>query len=79
MYLYLKDTVELVNYSNHHIHIKVQSSSSNETGLILGFYRYPETHKRQASWSFFSRINPNSDLPWCLIGDFNEILNQDEK
>lgn len=47
--------------------------------MKTGFYGFPKTHKRKASWSLLSQINLNSDLPWCVLGDFNKILTQDEK
>lgn len=48
--------------------------------MITGFYGcYPETHKRKASWSLLSHINPNGNLPRYVLRDFDEILTQDEK
>lgn len=74
-----EDVVDIVNYSSNHIHIWVQSTTSGKFWMITGFYGYPEKCKRKASRSLLSQINPNNDSPWCVLGDFNEILTQDEK
>lgn len=39
----------------------------------------PERSNRRASWDLLRRLHANSDMPWCCIGDFNDLLNQDEK
>ncbi|XP_040989049.1 uncharacterized protein LOC121236682 [Juglans microcarpa x Juglans regia] len=48
-------------------------------GLLTGFYGHPETAKRKGSWELLQMLKPSSELGWCVIGDFNELISQDEK
>lgn len=45
MFWHSEDKVEVANYSNHHIHLKDQSSTSSESWFITKFYGYLETSK----------------------------------
>ena len=35
--------------------------------------------KRRDSWQLLRGLKARSDLPWCVIGDFNDLLAQGEK
>lgn len=52
---------------------------ANEVWLLTGFYGIPEISRRRESWSFLSLINHGPNIQWSIIGDFNEIMKQDEK
>lgn len=43
------------------------------------FYGYPERQRRQDSWESLKNLAGESALPWCVIGDFNDMLYEDEK
>jgi hypothetical protein len=68
----------IMNYSLNHIDIEVVDESRGNWRLI-GFYGYPEGGRRRDSWNFLRQLSRNSQLPWCIIGDFNDILSSDEK
>lgn len=34
--------------------------------------------QRKHSWSLLRRIGENRSLPWCIVGDFNELLHLSE-
>ncbi|KAM1290748.1 hypothetical protein ACFX13_018260 [Malus domestica] len=42
-------------------------------------YGSPDIKKRNALWEFFYNFKSRCDLPWLLVGDFNELLAYDEK
>ena len=46
---------------------------------LTGFYREPSTSKRPEPWLKLKYLNGMSNLPWLIIGDFNEITCVDEK
>ncbi|PNX88188.1 hypothetical protein L195_g044290, partial [Trifolium pratense] len=46
---------------------------------LTGFYGFPEGGRRRDSWNFLRHLASTSQLPWCIIGDFNDILSSDEK
>ncbi|XP_050211630.1 uncharacterized protein LOC126661804 [Mercurialis annua] len=46
---------------------------------FTGYYSYPERSRRKDLWDMIKRLSTSSKLPWCLMGDFNDILAQEEK
>lgn len=38
------------------------------------YYGEPRVENRQRMWDTLANLCSNSDLPWMLIGDFNEAL-----
>ncbi|XP_031106341.1 uncharacterized protein LOC116010994 [Ipomoea triloba] len=37
------------------------------------YYGFSERSRRQQSWDFFRALKSNSDLPWMVVGDFNDL------
>ncbi|KEH43724.1 endonuclease/exonuclease/phosphatase family protein [Medicago truncatula] len=52
-----------------------------EKGLwsLTGFYGYPNGSRRRASWDLLCHLSSQSMLPWCIFGDFNDIMDASEK
>lgn len=71
--------LEIVNFSACHIHMLIKSSKNSLCWHLTGFYGNPETSKRYESWQSLSKIIEYVKAPWCVVGDFNEIIFQDEK
>lgn len=44
-----------------------------------GFYGFPERGRRRESWDLLKNLAGRSLLPWCIIGDYNDIVNGEEK
>ncbi|KAG2322458.1 hypothetical protein Bca52824_015671 [Brassica carinata] len=55
--------------------IKFKGSSS----LVSFIYGAPEVGNRSQFWDSVSQLGRESDVPWLLTGDFNDILNNEEK
>jgi hypothetical protein len=70
--------VEIQNFSRRHINAVVK-----EDGLLpwklTGFYGHPDWAKRHEAWALLSHLKQYNPMPWLVIGDFNEILEQSEK
>lgn len=45
----------------------------------MGFNGCPERHRRQESWNLLKHLARKSQLPWCILGDFNDIMFVHEK
>lgn len=41
-------------------------------------YGVPKTHKRDVTWALLRHLDQLYHLPWCCIGDFNEIVKIEE-
>lgn len=46
---------------------------------LTKFYGFPERGRRRESWDLMQRLAALSPLPWCIIGDFNNLLSNDDK
>jgi len=68
----------ITNYSTTHIDIQVIDEIKGKWRLT-GFYGMQEGRKRKESWNLLRRLSQMSSLPWCIMGDFNDILSMDEK
>lgn len=44
-----------------------------------GFYGCPERARRVESWNLLRELAGESRLPWCIVGDFNDIMYDHEK
>uniref|UniRef100_A0A2N9IBI9 Reverse transcriptase domain-containing protein n=1 Tax=Fagus sylvatica TaxID=28930 RepID=A0A2N9IBI9_FAGSY len=70
--------VVIQNYSQHHIDAHVDSKQA-KCWRLTGFYGRPEQHRRRESWALLKHLSRLDVLPWCCLGDFNEILTVNEK
>ena len=61
-----------------HIDAIIQCRGSLDWHLT-GFYGNPESSKRDDSWTLLRRLKRYDNLPWLVIGDFNEITDASEK
>ena len=46
---------------------------------ITRFYGHPDRRQRATIWNLLRILSVGSDLPWCIIGDFNDIYSINEK
>ena len=78
--LFWKSSINLtvVGSSKYYIHSVINKDSYNKWRLI-GFYGEPETTRRTEAWDQLRYLNSQSNTPWLCVGDFNEIIRQDEK
>ena len=46
---------------------------------LTGFYGLANRSQRSSSWEILRNLHAAHSLPWCVIGDFNELMHQSEK
>lgn len=72
------------------VNCSIDSSSSNHIDFIMlndstphwrlsCFYGYPERERRRESWGLIRHLCSIPTLPWCIIGDFNDLMYQSDK
>ena len=77
--LWKKDfRINVHSYSIAHIDATIIMTGSREWHFT-GFYGNPETSKCCDSWTLLWRLQCQDDMPWLVIGNFNEILDSTEK
>ncbi|CAM8931881.1 unnamed protein product [Rhodiola kirilowii] len=62
--------VDVVSYSGSHIDFRLKHKSVVHITL---FYSSPKASLRHKSWELIRKLRRLNCLPWCVIGDFNEI------
>lgn len=73
-----KDQAELISLSQYHIDVKVYIPDMQEWHLT-GIYGDPDKNKRRNTWELLRNLARDANLPWCLLGDLNNVKNVDEK
>lgn len=46
---------------------------------LTGIYGEPDRSQRRKTWDLLRNLSRDSNLPWCTIGDMNNIISQQEK
>ncbi|XP_061998976.1 uncharacterized protein LOC133716286 [Rosa rugosa] len=64
--------------SAHHVDAIVIGDFGTPSWRVTGFYGYARTGERDRSWQLLRELSDLDSLPWVVIGDFNEILNNGE-
>jgi len=69
---------QLIDFSNNHITIEVTDTTLG-IWRITGYYGYPHGSHRIDAWNFLRQLYNRFAGPWCIFGDFNDILEASEK
>lgn len=73
-----KEEVELKSFNRNHIDAQIKTKECFYYRLT-GIYGEPYRAKRKETWDLIRRLATNNTLPWCLIGDMNNVLYQRDK
>lgn len=63
----------ITRYSRNHIDI-VFSELEVDSWRLAYYYVYPERSRRREAWDFMRTLAGVSSLPWCIWGDFIDLL-----
>jgi len=64
---------------NRVIHMLVHDPGNAKNIIVTGIYRPTQTHEKDAFWNYLVQMNSVIDLPWLLVGDFNELESLTDK
>lgn len=70
--------VNIISKSSPYIHYVVMSAALNLHMFVTVFYGLNTPSGRKALWSDLISLAPSINLPWCLLGDFNEVISISE-
>lgn len=71
--------LKIKSYSHRHIDAIVSHNDGELYWRLTGFYGEPDRNRRHIGWNLLKHLSSQDNLPWAVIGDFNDILNPDEK
>lgn len=66
------------NHSQNHIDVIMLKNSMPDWQLTC-YYGFPERSRRREAWDFIRYLAGRSQIPWCIIGDFNDMLYATDK
>jgi hypothetical protein len=69
--------LDILSYSQYHIDAAV-TPSLEEPWRLTCVYGEAQANERHKTWDMLKFIKASSPLPWLCIGDFNEVLLQEE-
>ena len=61
------------------IHLLVHDPNCNKNCIVSGVYGPAKETDKDAFWDHLINLNSVFDLPWLIIGDFNELESANEK
>ena len=65
-------------FTLNHIDALIMNDTNNPWRLT-GFYGWPDEMMKHKSWQLLKHLHTRHSIPWLCCGDFNEILNSNEK
>ncbi|XP_019163599.1 PREDICTED: uncharacterized protein LOC109159940 [Ipomoea nil] len=68
----------LIKYSTNHIDLEI-SLPDKPLWRLTCYYGFAQRDRRRAAWDFLRSLKGVSDLPWVVLGDFNDLLMQADK
>lgn len=74
-----KVQIDVLSVATHVIHASVQVSSTNFSWIFSALYACPRLGPQLKLWDHLSVFVRTYNLPWLVVGDFNEVLSSHEK
>ena len=71
--------VTLLMKTEQEIHVVVKVHSTNFNWLLYSIYARPRLEERKLLWNNLSVVASLHNLPWLMLGDFNELLSRHDK
>lgn len=70
--------VHLLKFGRNFIDVAIENTKG-EKWRTACFYCFPESSRRQESRNLLRSLALSSSLSWVVLGDFNDLLNSNEK
>ena len=74
-----KVEVKLLSSTKQEIHAMVKVMNSNFSWLFTAIYASPRSAERHILWNNLNKVAELHDMPWVIVGDFNETLTAEDK
>ncbi|KAM6590452.1 hypothetical protein CsatA_013057 [Cannabis sativa] len=68
----------IYGFSQNHIDFIV-TNGNQDSWRITGMYGEPRRNLRWQTWNLIRELKTRIDYPWCIIGDLNNIVSQEDK
>ena len=72
------EKVTVLSFSQHHIDLDIEDEARG-TWRLTCFYGMPKRSHCRDSWNLLRSLHSCSSLPWCVIGDMKNLLEESDK
>lgn len=72
------DQASLLSFSTNHIDVETKVNNMRPWRLT-GFYGEPNRSKRKKTWELLRNLARDSNLPWAVVRDMNNIVSHVDK
>lgn len=69
------EEAHLLSYSQNHIDVEVKTNGVLQW-RFTGLYGEPNRNLRRRTWDLLRNLSRDSNLPWCVVGNMNNITSQ---
>lgn len=69
----------ILSSTEQEIHATIKVRCSNLSQIISPTYSSPRLNERRILWSNLTKVAQLHQMPWLLLGDFNEVLSGEDK
>lgn len=73
-----ENNARLLGYSRNHIDMEISVAGLHPWRLI-GLYGELDRAQMTKTWDLLRHLARDSNLPWCVIGDLNNVVSQNDK
>ncbi|KAM6568954.1 hypothetical protein CsatB_016939 [Cannabis sativa] len=74
----VEEDVKVLEYGGSYIDVVISGSDQGHWRLT-GLYGEPNRQWRKRTWDLICELKNKSSLPWCIIGDLNNVTSHDDK
>jgi len=71
--------VTIITKDNRAIHCSVADMITNKHCILTAVYAPAQSAEKEVFWPHLQQLNESFTLPWCIIGDFDELLDSSNK
>lgn len=71
--------VTVISYAAQYVHLLVRSITDQSSFLYTYIYAYNNAGQREELWDALETMGASITSPWILLGDWNTVLNQEER
>jgi len=71
--------VTIIAKQSRAIHYHVVDNTNSKQFILTATYAPAQDRDKDAFWHHLKQLNESINLLWCIIGDFNELLQSSDK
>ncbi|XP_058726956.1 uncharacterized protein LOC131598361 [Vicia villosa] len=73
------DDVKVIQSSDQYLHCGIYDTKGTFQFWLTAIYRKNRLEQRKILWKDIANMRPNVQDPWCLMGDFNNVMRAQDR